>query len=152
MSMQIGDFIALAMLATNAFQALNSTRGSKSDFTSLLSTLKAIGQAMVQAEALCIGCHTSFSDGTNTDPAHIKRLDAIASEIVKEREECEALIKKFLKDFKAYKEAFVDPGKGMLRQGYRSLTWMGRKDEAAVLEKRLNTHLQALQMHLYTFC
>jgi hypothetical protein len=152
MSLQIGDFIAIATLAATAFQALNSTRGSKFEFTSLLSTLKAVSQAMLQAEELCIRCHTSFPYNTPTDPSHLKFLDSIAREITKEREECQAIIKQFLKNFEAYNEAFVEPGIGMMRQGFRKLTWIGHRDEAAAIEKRLNTHMQALQLHLSTFC
>jgi hypothetical protein len=152
MSLQIGDFIAIATLAARAFQALNSSRGSKFEFTSLLSTLKMLSNAMLQAEALCIGCHTSPSDDTFTDPSRLELLDSIAREIAKEREECEALIEQFLKDFAAYNEAFLEPGIGKMRQGLRKLTWIGHRDEATALEKRLNTHMQALQLHLYTYC
>jgi len=152
MSLQIGDFIAIATLAVRAFQALNSARGSKFEFTSLLSTLKALSQAMLQAEAVCIGCHTSSSDNTSTDPFHLELLDSIAREIRKEQMECEALITQFLKNFAAYNEAFTEPGIGMIRQSLRKLTWIGRRVEAAALERRLNSHMQALQLHLYTFC
>jgi hypothetical protein len=151
MSLQVGDFIALATLATTVFQALSSTQGSKFEFTSLLITLEALSQAMVQAEALCIGCHAFSPDDTSTDPFRLEHLDSIADEIVKERKECEALVTKFKEKFVAYKEAFVEPGRGMICQSLRKLTWIGRRYEAATLEKRLNTHLQALQLHLYAF-
>jgi len=152
MCLQIGDFITIATLATKAFQALNSTRGSKFEFTSLLSMLKALSQAMLQAEALCIGYHTSSSDNSSIDPSHLELLDSIAREITKERKECEALITQFLKNLAAYNEAFVEPGIGMMRQGLRKLTWIGHREEAAALEKRLGAHMQALQLNLYTFC
>jgi hypothetical protein len=151
MSLQVGDFIAIATLATTVFQALSSTRGSKFEFTSLLSTLEALSQAVVQAEALCKGYHALSSDDMSTDPSRLERLDSIADEIAKEREECKALVAQFNKVFVAYKEAFVDPGRGIIRQSLRKLTWIGRRYEAATIEKRLNTHLQALQMHLYAF-
>jgi len=107
---------------------------------------------MLQAEAVCIGCHTSSSDNTSTDPFHLELLDSIAREIRKEQMECEALITQFLKNFAAYNEAFTEPGIGMIRQSLRKLTWIGRRVEAAALERRLNSHMQALQLHLYTFC
>jgi hypothetical protein len=149
---QIGDFIAIATLATRACQALNSTRGSKFEFTSLLSTLKALIQAVLQAEALCIGCHTSSSQNTSTDPSHLELLDSIARDITKERKECEALFAQFMKNFAEYNNAFVEPRIDMIREGLRKLTWIGRSDEAAALEMRLSAHMQALQLHLHTFC
>lgn len=151
MSLQIGDFIAIATLAARAFQALNSTRGSKFEFTSLLRTLEALSQAMLKAEALCIRYHMSSTVHTSTDPFHQQLLDSIAHEINKERKECQALIDQFSNNFAGYKEAFVEPGGGMLRQNLKKLRWIGRRDEAAVLEKRLNTHMQALQFHLSIF-
>jgi hypothetical protein len=152
MSFQIGDFIAIATLAARAFQALHSTRGSKFEYTSLLSTLEALSQAMVQAEALCIRYHTWSPDNTPIDPAHLERLNSIAHEINKELKECQALIDQFFKDFAAYNEAFVESGGGMIRQGLRKLTWIGHRDEAAILEKLLNSHMQSLQLRLSAFC
>jgi hypothetical protein len=154
MSLQVSDFIAIATLATTVFQALSSSRGSKFEFTSLLGTLEALSQAIVQAEALCVRCHALSSDDISTDPSRLERLerlDLIADEIIKERKECEALVTHFNKKFVAYREAFVEPGRGMMRQSLRKLTWIGRRHEAATLEKRLNTHLQALQLRLYAF-
>jgi hypothetical protein len=151
MSLQIGDFIAIATLAARAFQALNSTRGSKFEFISLLRTLEALSQVMLQAEALCIRYHMSPTVNTSTDPSHLKLLDSIAHEINKEREECQALIDQFFNNFAGYKEAFVELGGGMMHRDFKKLTWMGRRDEATALEKRLNTHMQALQFHLSTF-
>jgi hypothetical protein len=152
MFLQIGDFIAIATLATTAYQALNSTRGSKFEFTSLLSTLEALKQAMLQAGRLCSGCHTLSSNNKSTDPSHLELLDSTAREITKELEECRAVLDQFSENFAPYTEAFVELGGGMMRQGLRKLTWIGRRDEAAVYEKRLNTHMQALQLHLCTFC
>lgn len=151
MSLQIGDFIAIATLAARVFQALNSTRGSKFEFTSLLRTLKALSQAMLEAEDLCIRYHMSSTANTSTDPSHLQLLDSIAHEINKERKECQALIDQFSNNFAGYEEAFVEPGGGMWRQNLKKLRWIGRRDEAAVLEKRLNTHMQALQFHLSIF-
>ncbi len=151
MSLQVGDFITLAMLATRAFQALDSSRGSKFEFISLLGSLKALSQAMLQAEALCVGCYTSCSDDSSTESSTRNHLDSIVQDIVKAREECETLITQFLKSFASYDEAFSDP-RSMIRQSFRKLTYLGRKDEAAVLEKRLNAHLRILQLRLCAFC
>jgi hypothetical protein len=148
---QIGDFIAMASLATKAFQALDSSRGSKFEFNSLLNTLKALGQAMWQAEALCMECHMSSLGRADVDPHRLKLLESIAHDIANEREKCEALITHFLKSFAPYTKAFSEGGAGKLRAGVRMLTWAERKDEVAALEKRLNGHLQALQIHLWTF-
>src|ERR1700722_8525626 len=138
MNPQIGDFIALASLAAKAFQALNSTRGSKFEFTSLLNTLESLSEAMLQAEELCIGCHTSSFDNTSKDLGQLDLLDSVAYNISKERKECEALIQRFMENFAPYNEAFMEPGIGKIRQGVRKLTWIGRQDEIAVWEKRLN--------------
>lgn len=154
MSLQIGDFIAIATLATTVFQALSSSRGSKFEFTSLLDTLEALREAMVQAAALCTGCHWLSPKDKPTDPSLLKRLDrlnSIADELVKERDKCKALVTQFNEKFVAYKEAFVEPGRGIIRQNLRKLSWIGRRYEAATLEKRLNTHLQAFQLQLHAF-
>ena len=148
---QIGDFIAMAALAAKAFQALDSSRGSNVEFNSLLNTLKALGQAMWQAEALCMECHTSSFGDAYKNPRRLELLESIASDITKEREECEALITHFLKSFASYTRTFLEGDAGKIRSGFKKLTWAGRKDEVAVLEKRLNGHLQALQIHLWTF-
>ena len=152
MSLQIGDFIAIATLATTVIQALNSARGSKFEFTSLLSALNAMKYAMLQAEKFCIECHASPSCNNSTDPFRLERLDSIGHEITTERKECEALLEQFLKNFEAYNDAFMEPGIGMVRQSLKKLTWMGCRDEAATLEKRLNAHMQAFQLHLHTYC
>lgn len=151
MSLQMGDFIAIATLAARVFQALNSTRGSKFEFISLLRTLEALSQAMLQAEALFIRYHMSAPFNAATGVSHQKLLDSLANEINKERQECQALIDKFSNNLAGYKEAFVEPGRGMICQNLKKLIWIGRSDEAAVLEKRLNTHMQALQFHLSAF-
>jgi quinol monooxygenase YgiN len=150
MMLQVGDFLTIAMLATRAAKALNDAHGSKAEFTSLLKTLNTLAQAMLQAEALCMGCQAARP---SNDPNSIKMIDAIADEIIKERKACEDLITQFLKDFSAYADAFVESGRaGVVRQTYRKLTWLGRKDEAAALESRITTHMQALQLRLYAFC
>ncbi|KAI9786687.1 MAG: hypothetical protein M1839_006238 [Geoglossum umbratile] len=148
---QIGDFIAMATLATKAFQALDSSRGSKFEFNSLLDTLKALGQAMWQAEALCMECHTTLFSNMSKDPRRLQLLESIAGDISKEREHCEALITHFLKGFSSYTRSFSEGDIGKVRLGIKKLTWAGRKDEVAVLEKRLNAHLQALQIYLWNF-
>ena|SRR5579862_537401 len=145
---QISDFITIASLATKAFQALDSSRGSKFEFSSLLSTLKAVGQAMWQAKALCVEFYTPSSGSADKDPCH---PETIAHGIVKECEECKALIIHFLKNFASYAEAFSERGAGKLHTGVKMLTWAGRRDEVEVLEKRLNERLQTLQIHLLTF-
>jgi hypothetical protein len=147
---QIGDFIVIASLAAKAVNALDSSRGSKFEFTSLLNSLKALGQSMLRAEALCMECHT-FSFGAYNDPHQADLLNAIASDISKERKECEVLVSHFLTSFKPYHAAFAGSHKGKIHRGFKELTWMWRKEEAAMLEQRLNGHVQAMQLHLWTF-
>ncbi|KFY81771.1 hypothetical protein V500_11108 [Pseudogymnoascus sp. VKM F-4518 (FW-2643)] len=149
MMLQVGDFITIAMVAARAAKALNDAQGSKAEFTSLLKTLNSLAQAMLQAEALCMGCQSARP---SNDPASIKMLESIAAEIIKERKDCEDLITQFLNDFAAYSDAFVEQTSGIVRKTYRKLTWLGRKEEAAALEKRITTHMQALQLRLYAFC
>lgn len=147
--LQVGDFITIAMVAARAAKALSDAQGSKAEFTSLLKTLNALAQAMLQAEALCMGCQSARP---SNDTASIKMIESIAAEIIKERKECEDLITQFLNDFASYSEAFVEQGSGVVRKTYRKLTWLGRKEEAAALERRITTHMQALQLRLYAFC
>jgi hypothetical protein len=147
---QIGDFIVIASLAAKAVNALDSSRGSKFEFTSLLHSLKALGQAMLRAEALCMECHTSSFDAY-MDPHRADLLNAIASDISKERKECEALVSHFLTSFKPYHAAFAQSHNGKIHRGFKELTWMWRKEEAAMLERRLDGHVRAMQLHLWTF-
>jgi len=148
---QIGDFIALAALAGKACRALSSSQGSKAEFTSLCAALKALGNAMIQAEAVCMEYHTSYISDMHKDPCRQIVLDSIARDIAKERDECEALVSQFLVDFETYTKAFTDPDKGKMYQGYKSLTLPFRKDELARVEKRLNERLQAMQLRFYSY-
>src|SRR5437016_3871818 len=102
---QIGDFIAIAAVAAKAYRALDSTRGSEYEFTSLRSTLKALSQAMLQAEALCMEYHTSAFNDAYKDPHHFQLLNSVASDVAKERKECEALITQFMENFASYSRA-----------------------------------------------
>jgi hypothetical protein len=113
---QIGDFIAITSLALKAFQALDSSRGSKYEFTSLEDSLQALKQAIVQIDELCMEYHASS-------------LDSVKHNITKEREECEALITQFSNDFASYHKAFTQPGTGKLHQRVRMLKWIGHKEK-----------------------
>ena len=151
MYLQVGDFIAIATLATNICQALSSSRGSKTQFTSLVKTLQALSQAMLQAETLVIACQSSL-DLHCTDKTRLAFLDSVAEGIVKERQACEALLIHFLTRFQGYTEAFVEQSKGYWKGNFAKLTWMGKKSEADTLESRIKSHMQALQLHLHTYC
>jgi hypothetical protein len=148
---QIGDFIAIAGLAAKAYKALDSSRGSKFEFTSLLNTLEALSQAVLQAEALCMECQTFSFDDIYENLRRLELLDPVAFGITKEQMECEALIEQFLTDFSSCTKTFTNPGTGMMRPGVRKLTWIGHKAEIAALEKRFNGHLEALQSYLCAF-
>jgi hypothetical protein len=151
MILQIGDSIAIATLAAKAWKALSSSQGSKAEFKSLITALKALGNAMIQAEAVCMEYHTSYISDTHQDPRRLIVLDSIARDIAKENSECKALVSQFLEVFESYTKAFTDPDKGKMYQGYKSLTLLFRKDELARVEKRLNEHLQAMQLLFYSY-
>ncbi len=145
---QIGDFVTIAELTAKVIQALNTSRGSKFEFLSLLNTLEALHQAAWQAEALCVA---SSLDYTYKDTRCHEFLNSVVCAITREREECQSLINKFSEDFPSYIKVFTKEGTGKMHQRARSLTWMGCKEEVATLEKRLNGHLQALQLQLCRF-
>ena len=148
MYFQFGDFVAIAALATKAIQAVSSSRGSKSEFDSLVKTLEALRQAALQADTL--GMTSSF-DAAPKDKGLAVFLNSVATAITKERKECEALIDKFLGDFAAYVNTFMGARTGRMYQGARSLTWVVHKNEIATLERLLNARLQALQLLLCRF-
>jgi len=148
MFFQFGDFIAIATLTTKAIQAVSSSRGSKSEFNSLLKTLEALHQAAVQADILGL---TSSFDTAPKDEGLVMFLNSVATAITKERKECEALIDKFLGDFAPYVNAFTGAHTCRMYQGARSLTWMLHGNEIATLERLLNIRLQALQLLLSRF-
>ena len=149
--LQVGDFIAIANLAAKACQALSSSKGSKAQFTSLLTTLKAVGQAMIHAEAVCMEYHTFPLSETCQEKSRRDRLDEIAEEIVKQRNECDELLSDFLFRFKSYEIAFIKQDPGLIKQGYKSLVFQFRKDEVATFEKELHDRLQAMQLLLNSF-
>jgi hypothetical protein len=149
---QIGDFIAIATLAANVSQALNSSRGSEFEYTSLSNTLKSIGQAMVQAEGLCMEWHMCSMDDICKDARRLERLKSIIQDITKERDECKALINGFNQDFKSYARAFDKTCTDKMHQEVKKLTWIAHKQGLATLENRLSEHLQVLQLLLYAFC
>jgi hypothetical protein len=149
---QIGDFIAIATLAAKASQALNSSRGSEFEYTSLSNTLKSIGQAMVQAEGLCMEWHMCSMDDICKDARRLERLKSIIQDITKERDECKALINGFNQDFKSYARAFDKTCTDKMHQEVKKLTWIAHKQGLATLENRLSEHLQVLQLLLYAFC
>jgi len=150
MILQVGDFIVIAQLAVKACQALSSAKGSKAEYLSLHTTLKALCNAMIQAEGVCMEYYASYISETYQDPRQPSRLDSIARDIVEERIGCERIVSQFLKDYESYTKAFTEQGKGKMYQGYKSLILPFRKDELASVEKRLNKHLQAMQLHFYS--
>src|SRR4051812_7462325 len=109
---QIGDFFAIAALAANACQALNSSQGSKAGFTSLRATLEALRKAMIQAEAVCMEHRTSYISDRDKDSRRLEDLDLITKAIEEERNECNALLSQFNEDFKMYTKAFTGSDKG----------------------------------------
>lgn len=147
----MGDFIAIAILAGKVFQALSSSRGSKYEYISLCNTLKALSQAMLQAEALCMEYPAHVLYGTCKDQHRLHVLDTVAGDIRDEKEACEALIQDFLKQTESYTYAFMAEGTSRLRQEIKKLTWIGRAQQAEALDKALRGHLQAMQMHLGRF-
>src|SRR5438034_847889 len=131
----IGDFISLITLTTATFKALSSSRGSRTEFQSLLSTLRSLSHAMCQAEALCVGYYTSveYANGGGWDhglgdgyghnnrdtedkaklakeEAKRKAIQDAVQGIKHQRDECEVLIRKFMSDFKGHMESFGDRG------------------------------------------
>lgn len=152
--LQVGDFIAIASLTVKACQALSSSHGAKAEFASMEGTLKALRDAMLQAEAACMEYHTaSFSE---TFQAHggMTLLDSIAKGIDEECDKCKALVSKFLSRFESHQRAFAKQSTGLMdrgHQGYKSLTLQLHKDEIASLEKELLGYLQAVQLLLNCF-
>ncbi|KAF1815314.1 hypothetical protein P152DRAFT_181762 [Eremomyces bilateralis CBS 781.70] len=149
---QIGDFIACAKLAGQCIQALNSARGSKSEFTTLSATLKALSHAALQAEAVTMDFHIS----EHKDVRHIERLQEIAQEVTTQRLQIEECIKGFMDKTKSYTAAFEQKevgtnGFGKAKTAYKSLTWLSRKEDIAFFEKALNLQLEALQLLLGRF-
>jgi hypothetical protein len=154
MLLQVGDFIAVANLTVKACQALSSTRGSKAQCTSLVETLKAVGKAMIQAEAVFMEYHTSSFSDTCQNQGRMKLLDSIAEGITKECSQCRSLVSSFLERFQSYSKVFDKPDSGLMTRGnqaYKSMAFQFRKEEIASMEERLHEHLQALQLHLNSF-
>lgn len=148
--MQVGDFLAVAVLTTQIVKALSASKGSKFEFTSLTTTLKALSQAMLQAEAVAIEFNTSFDPDFCENSQLQARISIIAKDILREKDECKRLIDSFMRDYGSYTKAFIET-KNKLRSNIRKLTWAMCKDEVASFEKRLQSHLQALQMSLNAY-
>jgi hypothetical protein len=150
--LQVGDFIAIANLTAKTCRTLSSSQGSKPQFASLLAVLNTVGQTMIHAEAACMEYHTSaLSDTTPDDPKDALRLEQIADEIVKQRNDFKAVISSFLSRFKSYESVFMKDRQGIIKHGYKSIAFQFRKDEIATFEKELQTHLQSMQMLLNSF-
>lgn len=146
----VGDFISLAGLAGKAYQALSSAKGSKVEYRSLLGTLKSLSQAMLQAEAMCMEFVTSY-DSVPKDKLRLERLEEVALLISGERAGCADCINAFLHENGSYTKAFTGSKVNPLRLGTRKLMWTVNRPSAELFERRINGHVQALQLHLLTF-
>ena len=148
---QIGDFVAVALVAAKIINALNNSRGSKSEFISILHTLTALSQALWRAEQLWIDYQTTRNETLFNDKRRQQSINAIATDMNRERDECTVLMAQFMEDLKSYKKAFLHPDASLGRQVVRKLSWIGEKERIASFEKRLHGHLKAFEMHLGAF-
>lgn len=148
---QIGDFVAVTLVVAKIINALNTSRGSKAEFISILQTLSALSQALSRAEQLWTDYQTTFDESIFHDKQRLKNLNAIAIDMNSERRKCVELMSTFLIDLSSYERAFLNPQANIAKQVTRKLTWIGEKEKVASFEKRLDGHLKAFQIHLNAF-
>lgn len=137
----VGDFIACASLVRDVIAALNDATGSKAEFRALIETLASLGQALNLSYAVCMQWNASDS-GLRCDD----RIVALVKEITDTRERCIELIKTFLAKVQPFHDSFVAGRGGRVRQSWRKISWLFKKDDAKALNEKIQNNVQILQV------
>ncbi|KAG4438868.1 hypothetical protein IFR05_005657 [Cadophora sp. M221] len=137
----VGDVVACLKLIKDVSEALNSSTGSVSDFTSLMFTLQSLEHTLVISEVL-------YQQGLafHLPDQHKENAKLMTDAIRREHECCKILLGSFIQSLKPYSNAFVRGSSMGLVRHARKLTWMMRKDDILKLERDLNIHMKSLQV------
>lgn len=138
----VGDFVACLMFIKEICQALDASTGSSSEVKQLVERLDSLGRAIFSCEFLCQQWDM-LDIAPESKLAGTTMIDGIRSE----RESCTRELEAFKDSLKPYTDAFVEGhGLAIVRHA-KKIAWLFRKDDAANLERSIDGHLKALNLH-----
>jgi len=135
----IGDFIAVGKLAINTYALLQDSTGSSADYQSLKLMRKSFGETVASVE--------TELQSANSNPLPKSLVNAAKIHL----SECSQLLQNFDEIAKKYDACLSPRGSGRKAiDTWRKLKWGGVKDDTRELFRRLQTHIEAVEM-LFNF-
>lgn len=131
----IGDFLTVAKLAVDIYNALDGRNGAAADYRSLCETLLSLSRAIHAASVVFFNPSNSPHD-----------LDGLCREL----ECCKKLMNEFLDNYKKYTSSLLGTGsERRLKDTWKKITWSSKTEDVRKLQANLQGHLSALNVYAY---
>jgi hypothetical protein len=145
----VGDFVSAGDLVYRIVKALNSSRGSCSDYKDLLCALSSLDQCLRTTSAVVLSL--SFENG---DRPYDNNVASIANGIKHELDCCKQLLEEFLLSSWKYAESLLNgrPGKRFKDEWNKVRWFLYKKEDIDRLLRDLKSHIQAFQLYALAFC
>jgi hypothetical protein len=134
------DCIAVCILITDVIGALDSTRGSSSEYQEVTRELLALDRALLEVVKVAQSFETTVE------------LNALSHTARRTAEQCKSCIEGFLERIKGYESALRKGGSGnMIRDVKGKVGWaMCGREHLARFRTEINGHSSAINMLLIT--
>lgn len=140
----IGDVIAVGELARKIVRALDESRGATADFKSLSNLLLSLNNALQAVSGTFLG----FASNRNSSSLVLD--SASFNGIHHELECCKRLIEEFLLTSRKYTESLLGRERWWFKDVWRKITWVLNPQDVQNLQRRLQGHLNTLQLYATT--
>jgi len=137
----VGDFLGVLKLATDLSNALSETRGVSIELQRLTKMLESLQNAINNAVQAA-----NEWDLAHTNPLNRAPLNGLAEE----HNICKKLLENFWKDSEKYTQSIINGQGSRVKREWTKIKWcMFHSDDAATLERNLQTHVMAMNMYSF---
>lgn len=134
----VGDFIAVAQLAMQIYQALNETKGARDHYRKTTELLRSLHVALISAFAVF---YYPLSGESCPDTSQLNGMRY-------ELECCKRLMDDFWIDYSKYTQSFLDGRGNRFRDGWRKIKWtLFKREDVEILRKNLEGHVIAFRLY-----
>jgi len=135
----VGDFLGVIKLACDVTKALNDSRGASAELKRLIDMLDSLTKAVNNAVHTVSGWDQAYPNPENIAPRNA---------LIEEHHICRRLLENFWNDSEKYTQSILNGRGSRVKREMAKIKWcMFRNEDAAVLERKLNMHVQAINMY-----
>ena len=138
----IDDFVTCLTLVKNLVEAVKDSTGSVSELKSLLQTLQALNEAVINSQIV----HLQW-EALIVNPTFRKNSLAMINGMEFARQQSKKLLEEFIESLQPYTDAFIKSDGKIVFRNWRKIKWQFQKDETGKLEQDLNRNLEALRIY-----